>query len=143
MGDPNLLEQVLTNLIGNAVKFSPHDSDVYVRSLATPMGWRMEIEDRGMGIRAADLPTLFNRFVRGSNAKEAHTQGAGLGLFVSKAIIEAHGGTINLTSREGEGTTVAYDLPRQRFFGSTEQPYDAYSLPDRKCVRRDCRIEQS
>lgn len=125
MGDPHLLEQVLNNLIGNAVKFSPQDSDVFVRSRLTPIGWRVEVEDHGMGVRAADLPKLFNRFVRGSNAKEAHTQGAGLGLFVSKAIVEAHGGTIYLTSREGEGTTVAYELPRQRSYGSTELSYVA------------------
>lgn len=123
MGDSQLLEQVLNNLIGNAVKFSPQDSDVFVRSRLTPVGWRVEVEDHGMGVRAADLPKLFNRFVRGSNAKEAHTPGAGLGLFVSKAIVEAHGGTIYLTSREGEGTTVAYELPRQRFYGSTELNY--------------------
>ena len=125
IGDPHLLEQVLNNLIANAVKFSPQDSDVFVRSRLTPIGWRVEVEDHGMGVRAADLPKLFNRFVRGSNAKEAHTQGAGLGLFVSKAIVEAHGGTIYLTSREGEGTTAAYELPRQRFYGSTELSYAA------------------
>ena len=125
MGDRHLLEHVLNSLIDNALKFSPQDSDVFVRSRLTPIGWRVEIEDHGMGVRAADLPKLFNRFVRGSNAKEAHTQGAGLGLFVSKAIVEAHGGTIYLTSREGEGTTAAYELPRQRFYGSTELSYAA------------------
>ena len=63
--------------------------------------------------------------MRGANAKEAHTQGAGLGLFVSKAIVEAHGGTIYLTSREGEGTIAAYELPSRRFYGSTELSYAA------------------
>ncbi len=124
-GDPHLLEQVLNNLIGNAVKFSAQGSDVFVRSRLTPIGWRVEVEDHGTGVRAADLPKLFNRFVRGANAKAAHTQGAGLGLFVSKAIVEAHGGAIYLTSREGEGTTVCYELPRHRLFGSTELAYAA------------------
>ena len=66
-----------------------------------------------MGLPASDLPKLFGRFVRGSNAKEAHIQGAGLGLFVSKAIVEGHGGQIYLASREGEGTTVWFDLPQK------------------------------
>ena len=113
LGDPQLIEQVISNLLSNAVKFSPQGSDVRVRSLRMAGGWRVEVEDHGMGLPASDLPKLFGRFVRGSNAKEAHIQGAGLGLFVSKAIVEGHGGQIYLASREGEGTTVWFDLPQK------------------------------
>ena len=113
-GDPQLIEQVISNLISNAVKFSRQGSDVRVRSLRTTAGWRVEVEDHGMGLPASDLPKLFQRFVRGSNAKEAHIQGAGLGLFVSKAIVEGHGGQIHLASREGEGTTAWFDLPQRQ-----------------------------
>lgn len=123
MGDPQLLEQVINNLITNAVKFSRQGGDVYVRSLPAHGGWRLEVQDYGLGVRAADLPRLFQRFVRGSNAKEVHTQGAGLGLFVSKAIVEAHGGEIYLTSREGEGTTVWFDLPLRRPSGAKDVYY--------------------
>jgi PAS domain S-box-containing protein len=125
MGDPQLLEQVINNLIANAAKFSRQGGEVYVRSLPAHGGWRLEVQDYGMGVRAADLPKLFQRFVRGSNAKEVHVQGAGLGLFVCKAIVEAHGGEIYLTSREGEGTTVWFDLPLRRPSGVKDVQYGA------------------
>ena len=64
-----------------------------------------------MGIPAGDLPRLFQRFVRGSNAKTAQIQGTGLGLYVAKAIVEGHGGEIHLTSHEGAGTTVWFYIP--------------------------------
>lgn len=113
-GDPHLLEQVVNNLISNAIKFSAKGSEISVRSCTRNGGWCVEVKDHGVGVRSADLPKLFQRFVRGANAKTAHTQGAGLGLFVSKAIVEGHGGEIYLTSREGEGTTVWFTLPLRR-----------------------------
>jgi signal transduction histidine kinase len=111
MGDPQQLEQVLSNLLGNAIKFSPDGGVVSIRSTSVHGAWRVEIRDNGMGIPADDQPRLFQRFVRGSNARTAQIQGTGLGLYVSKAIVEGHGGEIHLTSHEGAGTTVWFYVP--------------------------------
>jgi len=111
IGDVQLLEQVLSNLIANAIKFSNTGDDVVVRSTRVDGAWRLAVEDHGVGIPAADLPRLFQRFVRGSNAKRDHIQGTGLGLYVSKAIVEGHGGQIQLTSQEGAGTHVWFEIP--------------------------------
>ncbi|MBK8047436.1 MAG: PAS domain S-box protein [Anaerolineales bacterium] len=110
-GDMVLVEQAVANLISNAIKFSAPGQVVEVRSYGVHGGWRVEVEDHGMGIPEADLPDLFQRFTRGSNAKKAHIQGTGLGLYVAKAIIEGHGGEIHLTSQEGFGTTVWFEVP--------------------------------
>jgi PAS domain S-box-containing protein len=113
VGDANLLEQTLGSLLSNAVKFSATGSEVQVHSMAVHGAWRVEVVDHGMGIPEADMPRLFQRFMRGSNARQAQIQGPGLGLYVSKAIVEGHGGEITLTSREGVGTTVWFEIPGQ------------------------------
>lgn len=110
-GDPGRIEQVLTNLIGNAIKFSPDNSVVTVHSSQEMGGWRVEVQDQGIGIPAEDVPRLFERFYRASNASQAQIQGTGLGLYVCKAIIEGHGGEIGLESEEGQGTRVWFTLP--------------------------------
>lgn len=111
MGDANRIEQVLTNLIGNAIKFSPEGASVTVESLEEAGQWRVAVQDRGIGIPAGEIPHLFERFYRASNAGKAQIQGTGLGLYVCKAIVEGHGGEIGLESVVGEGTTVWFTLP--------------------------------
>jgi len=111
VGDSGRLEQVLTNLIGNAVKFSAEGQAIWIRSFEQDQEWRVEITDSGMGIADADSANVFQRFFRADNAKDAAIQGAGLGLFVSKAIVEAHRGTIGLDSDLGQGTTAWFQIP--------------------------------
>jgi|GEM_PF-2167069 len=103
-GDVNRLEQVLINLIGNAIKFTQEGGQVRVRSFARAGRWHFEVKDNGIGVAASDLPHLFERFFRANTATEGQIQGTGLGLYVCKAIIEQHGGEIGLDSELGQGT---------------------------------------
>jgi PAS domain S-box-containing protein len=103
-GDADRLEQVVINLIGNAIKFSPEGGQVRVQSFAQAGHWYFEVEDNGIGIAVPDLPHLFKRFFRANTATEAQIHGTGLGLYVCKAIIEQHGGKIGLDSKLGQGT---------------------------------------
>ncbi len=110
-GDTHRIEQVLINLIGNAIKFSPTGSTVIVTSRSEGDLWRVSVRDQGMGIPAADVPHIFERFYRATNASESQIQGTGLGLYVCQAIIEGHGGKIGIESTAGEGTTAWFTLP--------------------------------
>ena len=108
-GDPARLAQVLDNLLSNAVKFTPSGGDVYVTLSTSGDRARLEVRDTGVGIPADEAGRLFERFFRASTAKSV--QGTGLGLSIVKSIVEAHGGTISVSSDVGEGTTIAVDLP--------------------------------
>lgn len=111
VGDPDRLEQVITNLIGNAIKFTPENGRVCVHSYKEDNYWYFDVQDTGIGIPKSDIPHLFERFYRASNATEAQIQGSGLGLYVCKAIIEEHNGEIGLDSEPGFGTRAWFRLP--------------------------------
>lgn len=111
VGDQNRLEQVLTNLLGNAIKFTPEAGQVTLRSQRTDQAWQIEVTDTGIGIPAAEIPKLFHRFQRASNATAEQIQGTGLGLYVCKAIVEAHSGQIELQSEVGQGATFTVTIP--------------------------------
>jgi signal transduction histidine kinase len=109
------IHQVLDNLMNNALKFTPAGGHVTVRARPTETGWHLEVEDTGVGIPAADLTRVFSAFFRGSNTGavvgRSAPPGTGLGLVVSRAIVELHGGTIQVASTEGVGSTVTVVLP--------------------------------
>ena len=112
--DSSRLGQVLDNLLSNALKFSARGGRVTVRVRAEGERVVLEVQDDGMGIPAADLPHLFERFYRASAATEQAVQGTGLGLAIVHSIVEAHGGTIAVASRPGAGSTFAVRLPARR-----------------------------
>jgi signal transduction histidine kinase len=107
--DPVRIERVLTNLLNNAIKYSPRGGSVSVR-IDVDSQAVVQVEDQGEGIPAADLPHIFERFRRGANV-EKHIPGTGIGLAGARQIVELHGGTIGAESRVGEGTTVTLRLP--------------------------------
>ena len=118
-GDRAQLEQVFTNLCSNAVKFTPAGGSVKVRAeLIRPEGSgpgvRVSVSDTGIGIPEADLPNLFRRFFRASNATSAAIPGTGLGLAIVQDIVFQHGGELNLDSAVGRGTTVTGQVPALR-----------------------------
>jgi PAS domain S-box-containing protein len=111
IADQDRLEQVMTNLVSNAIKFTPEGGEVWVHSQKQAHDWRFEVRDKGIGIPKEDLPLLFRRFYRASNAVSAQIQGTGLGLYVCKAIIDQHGGQIGVESELNVGTSVWFVVP--------------------------------
>jgi signal transduction histidine kinase len=110
--DPQRIGQVVANLVANAVKFTPRNGSVAVDVAATPDGARIEVVDTGVGIEAAELPHIFERFYRGSRANEARGSGSGLGLAIVKSIVDMHGGSVEVESRVGSGSRFIVTLPR-------------------------------
>lgn len=104
------LERALHNLVLNAIKYSPDGAQVTVRLDPAPDEVRITVADCGIGIPRADLARIFERFMRGSNVSGRVT-GIGLGLSSAKRAVEAHGGTIEVESTEGEGTAFTIRLP--------------------------------
>jgi signal transduction histidine kinase len=110
-GEAARLAQLLDNLVSNAIKFTPSGGSVVV-AVAPRDGFAcIEVSDTGIGIPEAERERLFERFFRSQTALERQIQGTGLGLYISKAIVESHGGRIGVQSREGEGTTFVVELP--------------------------------
>lgn len=105
------LRQVFENVIGNAIKYSPRGDMVDVTLREKRHGVEVAVRDRGIGIPAGDLSKLFGRFARGSNAREMGIGGTGFGLYVSRTIMEMHGGEITIESKEGTGSTFRVFVP--------------------------------
>jgi signal transduction histidine kinase len=112
-GEPAKLAQLLDNLVSNAIKFTPTYGRVDVRLASRDDTIRIEVSDTGIGIADEERERLFERFFRAQSALERQIQGTGLGLYISKAIVDAHGGRIGVDSTAGEGTTFVVELPVQ------------------------------
>ncbi|HEX7527049.1 MAG TPA: HAMP domain-containing sensor histidine kinase, partial [Gaiellaceae bacterium] len=110
-GDHERLVQLVGNLVSNAMKFTPAGGKVIVRTFVDGDNVVLEIADTGIGIPEAEQDRLFQRFFRSSTATEQAIPGTGLGLVISRAIAEAHGGTIGVVSKPGEGTCFRVELP--------------------------------
>jgi len=109
--NPQLLEQALTNLIDNAIKYSIPGSRVDIRVRRAGTGIALEVQDRGSGIPKPDLPRVFERFYRVDKARSRELGGTGLGLAIVKHIVLAHGGTVQAESELGAGSTFTILLP--------------------------------
>jgi PAS domain S-box len=110
-GDPERIGQVLTNLIGNAIKFTPPGGRVDVSASVSAEGVRVEVRDTGIGIAPRHQRKLFTKFFQIDPSTTREKGGTGLGLSISKALVEAHGGRIGMESRPGEGSTFWFQLP--------------------------------
>ncbi len=110
-----LLEQLMENLVSNAIKYTPKGGRVEVRfDHGDPESVRITVADTGIGIPEDEQSKLFREFFRASNARKSTRIGTGLGLVLAKQTVGRHGGTLDLTSAEGEGTTVVVTLPLER-----------------------------
>ena len=110
--DPDRLSQAVINLLSNALKFTPAGGTVSVSAAEGTAGTEIRVEDTGIGISAEDLPRIFERFYRVDSSRSRATGGAGIGLSISRAIVEAHGGTIHAESEPGRGSEFLITLPR-------------------------------
>jgi signal transduction histidine kinase len=112
LGDAPQLEQVLLNLVGNAIKFTPAGGRVTVSLETTGDDLVLRVEDTGIGIPSGEVDDLFQRFYRASNAKAQQITGTGLGLAIVASIVSAHDGRVEVDSRERRGTVFTVVLPR-------------------------------
>jgi len=108
MADRERIQQTLSNLVGNAIKFSPEGSKIVVAARMEEDEVTVSVLDTGRGISAEHLPRVFDRYWQSSRTDR---QGAGLGLAIAKGIVEAHGGRIWVESSPAEGTTASFTLP--------------------------------
>jgi signal transduction histidine kinase len=109
--DTQRIGRVLNNLIGNALRHTPALGRVEVHARRTALGVEVSVSDTGEGIRAEDLPHVFDSFYRGDKSRSRSTGGAGLGLAISKGIVQAHGGEIKVRSEVGRGSQFTFTLP--------------------------------
>jgi two-component system, OmpR family, sensor kinase len=111
LGDPERISQVVTNLLSNAIHFNHEKGEVRVRTYQENGNAVLEVKDTGGGIPAEDLPHIFERFYRVDKSRSRIQGKTGLGLAICKAIVEAHSGTIDVTSHPGEGSSFVVRLP--------------------------------
>jgi two-component system phosphate regulon sensor histidine kinase PhoR len=111
MADPRRARQVLRNLVENAVKYSPNGGEIWISAQATEDELQVSVRDTGMGIEAEQLDRVFDRFYQVDSASTRKVGGSGLGLSISKAIVEGHGGCIWAQSQPGSGSTFHFTLP--------------------------------
>jgi PAS domain S-box-containing protein len=112
-GDPDRLREVLSNLVSNAVKYSPDGGTVWVGGRVDQTGTTMYVADQGIGIPAEEQGRIFDRFHRVETGLHRRTEGAGLGLYLVKAIVEAHGGRVWVESAPGRGSIFMFTLPKK------------------------------
>ncbi len=111
-GDGDRLAQVFTNLLDNAIAHTPPGGTITLAARAQADGIAVTVQDTGSGIPAADLPRIFERFYQVDKSRESNRRsGMGLGLAITKQIVEAHGGTIQVASKVGEGAIFTVWLP--------------------------------
>lgn len=121
--DPDRLDQALSNLVANALRYTPVGGRIILQVEAIPGGVRLSVQDTGTGIPPEDLPFIFDRFWRGDRARARQSHGSsGLGLAITRQLVRAHGGEINVESQVGEGTRFVIELPcEQSEVGSSQQ----------------------
>ncbi len=112
------MEKLFTNLIGNAIKYSPRGGNISISTSEEKEYLRITVTDTGIGIPADDLPHIFEEFYRALNARKSEKEGTGLGLTITKNIVERYDGRINVESRLDEGTKITVDFPWRRIIKS-------------------------
>jgi signal transduction histidine kinase len=119
-GDRRRLQQALLNLLNNAVKYSPRGGNIAVIAAPTKEGEaKVSVHDEGIGVRTEDIPKLFNKFSRLFDKRAMDIGGSGLGLFITRSIVEAHGGHISVESEWGKGSAFSFVLPLWQASGSS------------------------
>lgn len=112
--DAELMKQVFSNLVENAIKYSPEDTKIMVSSEESATKVVVQVADQGPGIPQDELPNVFMKFFRSKNAKSSPIKGSGLGLYLAKYFTELHHGTIIVESSHGQGATFTVELPMEQ-----------------------------
>lgn len=111
--DRGRIQQVITNLVSNAIKYSNEEGKIHILLEDKPDAGIIRVEDNGIGIAEKDIQLIFERFYRADKSRNRKTGGAGIGLTIAKAIIQAHGGKIMVESQEGHGSSFIVTLPKK------------------------------
>jgi PAS domain S-box-containing protein len=113
--DQKMFRQIVINILTNAIKFTPPGGKIWVKAWAQPTsGYVLQIVDTGIGIEPGDIPKMLQPFTQGESAANRRHHGTGLGLPLTKRLIELHGGILDIQSQPGEGTTVTIRFPKER-----------------------------
>jgi signal transduction histidine kinase len=116
VGNEFSINEMISNLLLNAVKYTPEEKSVHLEAKNQDDFVQIEISDTGIGIPENELGNVFEEFFRASNAKKREKDGTGLGLSIVKQIINRHGGEISVRSKESHGTTFSVVLPKNNIF---------------------------
>ena len=119
--DETKVRQVIMNFIDNALYYTPSGGRIDVRLQATDNSIEFTVTDTGMGVPSGDQEKLFTKFYRAGNARKLRPEGTGLGLYMAKKIIVAHGGAILFKSIENKGSTFGFVFPRNKVEATPEQ----------------------
>lgn len=116
--DVDLMRQVFSNLVENAIKYSPENTSILITTEEAEGRILIQVSDQGQGIPEDELPHVFTKFYRSKNAKSSTIKGSGLGLYLAKYFVELHRGSISVDSQTGEGSTFTVELPTESWPGS-------------------------
>lgn len=126
-GDENKLRQVMMNFMDNAIFYSPNGGKVSIQLHKEAAGIVFKVTDSGIGVPKSEQPKLFTKFFRATNARQQRPDGTGIGLYMAKKVVVAHGGTIVFESKEGKGSTFGFRLPLKNQLHQLDQQPDATS----------------
>ena len=135
--DPDRMRQVIDNLLSNAIKYSPESTEIELRATVSEGNMLTQVIDRGIGIPRDEIPKLFERFHRARNVSSRYYGGLGLGLYIARAIIEAHHGAISVVSEEGHGAVFTVRLPLHAVLSSQDGVGEV--VPSRQQPQRERR----
>jgi signal transduction histidine kinase len=124
LGDRERITQVLSNLVRNALRYTPEGGLVSIRAMQVGTMARISVEDTGIGVAPDRLARIFERFYRADDARDRETGGAGLGLAIVRELVEAMGGTVAAESVPGEGSRFSFTLPLAPVADSDRRPTD-------------------
>ena len=113
-GDSDRLIQVITNLLSNAHKYTPAEGVITVSARSADSKVQLLVHDTGIGLTPEDLSQLFTKFFRADNPATQQAGGTGLGLWITRTLVEMHGGNIDVASEPGKGSTFSFTLPIHR-----------------------------
>ncbi|WP_455543838.1 PAS domain-containing sensor histidine kinase, partial [Intestinibacter sp.] len=111
--DPDFIERIMLNLLSNAIKFNKENGNIFVNIKVNEKDVTVEVSDEGFGIPEAKLKTIFDRFEQVTTKMKSQREGSGIGLYITKFLVEMHGGTIKVISELGKGSTFVFILPRK------------------------------